>query len=199
MYSAPSVSHGDFSTFEPNRIYSSICNTRTSIRTMALIVGSIIAVAIFTRWDVSPLAEQSIVDTSKDFDNTIYPTELKVIEKLAKNVKSIDCVFLNKVSYQISTLKQDLASRWNVSHYPNFMAMMNIPTQSWQLQKAKYTKLLLEANSNRVEHQHGVAESFKTSFVVGFSGSSVTAGHGTLHILSTFSSSCHIDCIFFFR
>lgn len=57
--------------------------------------------------------------------------------------------------------------------------MMNIPEESWNIQKAKFVKLVLEAGSNRAVSQIvGEAPQLKLDFVAGFSGSSVTAGHG---------------------
>jgi hypothetical protein len=53
---------------------------------------------------------------------------------------------------------------WNVSNYPLFLSYMHIPPLSWELQKNRFIALLLEANP-------------KKKYVVGFSGSSVTAGH----------------------
>lgn len=100
---------------------------------------------------------------------------------MSRAVRPIDCAFINDIAKQIQHTKTEITAFWNVSHFPNFMSTMNIPTESWKIQKAKYVKLLLEANTNFVDRAEHVAESFNVTFVAGFSGSSVTAGHGKYH------------------
>lgn len=53
---------------------------------------------------------------------------------------------------------------WDVDHYPLFLYYMHIPKSSWEIQKQKFISLLLEHKPIK-------------TYVVGFSGSSVTAGH----------------------
>ncbi len=51
-------------------------------------------------------------------------------------------------------------------HFPLFFETFHIPTRSWKIYKAKFIDLLLKNNTRN-----------STKFVIGFSGSSVTAGH----------------------
>jgi hypothetical protein len=55
---------------------------------------------------------------------------------------------------------------WDVENFPLFLSTMHIPRKSWDIQKHKFIQLILEDKTNK-------------SFVAGFSGSSVTAGHGS--------------------
>lgn len=74
----------------------------------------------------------------------------------------------------IKTVKSDIWKAWNISNYPLFLTTMHIPTLSWDIQKTKFVKLILEqlfiADVKSSYHNR--------TFVAGFSGSSVTAGHG---------------------
>ena len=65
---------------------------------------------------------------------------------------------------EIKAAKDAIWGRWNVTYYPNFIKTMHIPEKSFEIQKWKFQKLLLENVGT-------------SSFVVGFTGSSVTAGH----------------------
>lgn len=80
------------------------------------------------------------------------------------------CAHIKQTVLTVRASKQRIWEAWNVSHFPSFLSMMHVPAQSWDLQKAKFVDLLLHSGDYR---------SGRRSFVVGFSGSSVTAGHGT--------------------
>ena len=63
---------------------------------------------------------------------------------------------------QIDAKQAEISLRWNISSYPLFLSLMDIPLRSWNIQKHKFMLKLLSPAS---------------SFIVGFSGSSITAGH----------------------
>jgi hypothetical protein len=91
------------------------------------------------------------------------------------STKALAC--MTKDEYQrilsvIRASKQDIWDRWQVSTYPRFLHMMGIPKLSWQLQESKFVKLILERNMSAHTSTY-----MSAPFVVGFSGSSVTAGH----------------------
>lgn len=71
----------------------------------------------------------------------------------------------------IRETKARIWQTWDVDHYPLFLGLMHVPPASWELQKAKFIELLLEAQ--RFKANGGAPR----ALVVGFSGSSVTAGH----------------------
>lgn len=71
----------------------------------------------------------------------------------------------------IRETKARIWQTWDVDHYPLFLGLMHVPPASWELQKAKFIELLLEAQRSKA---NGGAP---RALVVGFSGSSVTAGH----------------------
>lgn len=52
-------------------------------------------------------------------------------------------------------------------HYPLFLETFHIPHRSWKIYKAKFVNLLI----------HNLVQQNESKFVIGFSGSSVTAGH----------------------
>ncbi len=88
---------------------------------------------------------------------------------------TLKCPALSDVQREIRHRKEKIWDDWNVTHYPNFLKLMDIPATSWRLQKLKLIQLLLDSlNQTRTE---------PSSFVIAFSGSSVTAGHGKLKIL----------------
>ena len=92
---------------------------------------------------------------------------------------------LEQIHAAIVTAKNRIYSFWDVTHMPLFLTTMNIPQKSWDIQKLKFMQLLLESGSYR----SGKGED-RNEYVVGFSGSSVTAGNDPdplqcLHTLST--------------
>ena len=64
---------------------------------------------------------------------------------------------------EITRLKKFIWDTWDVSRYPKFLKTMHVPTRSYDLQVLKFQRLLLQAHEK--------------SFVMGITGSSVTAGH----------------------
>ena len=70
---------------------------------------------------------------------------------------------LDSVLNEIGRLRSFIWDTWNVSNFPNFLKTMHVPTRSYDLQVLKFQKLLLQSHDK--------------SFVMGITGSSVTAGH----------------------
>jgi hypothetical protein len=95
------------------------------------------------------------------------PTKLQTWDGLP--IGKVDCDSLTAAKAEIVLMKERIWQDWNVSSYPLFLSMMHIPKTSWDIQKAKFMRIILGEGS------HGLAG--KKSYVVGFSGSSVTAGH----------------------
>lgn len=78
---------------------------------------------------------------------------------------------INRKEYEnamltINEIKHSIWRTWDISSYPLFLSFMDIPSRSWEIQRSKFIKLILADR-----HQPN------NSFVVGFSGTSVTAGH----------------------
>ena len=70
---------------------------------------------------------------------------------------------LDSVLDEIDQLKSFIWNTWDISKYPNFLKTMHVPTRSYDLQVLKFQRLLLQSHDK--------------SFVMGITGSSVTAGH----------------------
>lgn len=81
-------------------------------------------------------------------------------------VNNFDTKELLALDAVISLQMQSIYNEWKVDSFPKFLDMMHIPSLSWDTQKYKFIQLLLEK-------KHGSA----SPYVLGFSGSSVTAGH----------------------
>lgn len=62
--------------------------------------------------------------------------------------------------------KSRLYTEWDIRHFPLFLETFHIPTRSWKIYKAKFIDLLIKTQGKNT-----------SKFVIGFSGSSVTAGH----------------------
>lgn len=147
--------------------------SRTSIRTMALVVLAFVLIALFSRFGSGPLSTSTMERINEGSDKVKDPAA-----GIQQKIHPADCAFLRTLEDTINARRHNILTYWNVSHYPNFLSMMSIPTQSWKIQKAKYMKLLLEANTEHQEKQQGGNSSSSLTFIAGFSGSSVTAGHG---------------------
>ena len=71
---------------------------------------------------------------------------------------------------------QQIFSRWEVEQFPNFLRSVAMSQTSWELLKVKYQLKILKAMMASDPSSNGAA---KVKFVIGFMGSSVTAGHDT--------------------
>lgn len=151
--------------------------SRTPLKTLAFVVVLILSVTAYSRWasETTISHESFSVDGSGNMGS--YRGDRSISEDAGRVLGSLDCVFHENIQTKISQLQLELSERWNISHYPNFRTTMNIPKHSWGLQKLKFMRMLLEANVNHVLDGTGTMP-FDLSFVVGFAGSSVTAGHG---------------------
>lgn len=83
-------------------------------------------------------------------------------EILAKIHKSMEAT--NKSIDAIST-------EWSIKEYPNFLKSCFMHKSSWDIMKFKYKARILDAYMSNIP----------TSFVISFTGSSVTAGHDILY------------------
>ena len=72
--------------------------------------------------------------------------------------------------------KAAIYKTWDVDNFPYFLSMVDAPRTSWELQKQKFVELLLSHQGHGPGQTDGQQE-HKRRFVIGFSGSSVTAGH----------------------
>ncbi len=70
------------------------------------------------------------------------------------------------IKKQVQDIKNEIWEEWDVSTYPLFLTLMHIPTSSWELQKQKLLNTILNNDMNK-----------NSSFIISFSGSSITAGH----------------------
>ena len=87
---------------------------------------------------------------------------------------------LEQIQSATVTAKNQIYSFWDVSHMSLFLTTMNIPQKSWEIQKLKFMQLLLESGTYR----SGKGDERRYEYVVGFSGSSVTAGDDPTHMTS---------------
>lgn len=159
---------------------SDAANTsRTSLKTVALVVIIVLSITAYTKWqwETEVSHKPFVIDGSGDFN--IYREDKGIGQDAAKLFDALDCAFHTNVMSKMSALQSELSQRWNIDHYPNFRTTMHVPRASWVLQKAKFVRLLLEANANHASSNTS-HKPFDLSFVVGFAGSSVTAGHGEL-------------------
>jgi predicted HTH transcriptional regulator len=145
-------------------------NNASSSRWEMITVGIfIIGLIAFLRTEV-----KSVTSSVKEIHMKSSRTERRTYERKPydKNILSdTSCARLKDLKKEILQANQAIWKDWEVSSYPNFLKLMHVPSLSWQLQKLKFISLLTKAF--QVE---GYAE--PKDFVIGFSGSSVTAGHG---------------------
>ena len=85
---------------------------------------------------------------------------------------------------RINRTLTNIWNEWEIDQYPLFLSMMNIPMLSWKIQKNKFIKMIMNNHIgdkvNQLKysrHHHNENDKLK-NYVMGFSGSSVTAGHG---------------------
>lgn len=118
--------------------------------------------ALVEQIDPTPTQGEALINTFKRSAN------YKTLGKLPR----VDFGKLKSLQEQVNEVQQRIWNTWDVSHYPNFLKIMQIPLSSWNIQKSKFIALILEA----------MTDSYEDEFVVGFSGSSVTAGHGKISL-----------------
>lgn len=70
------------------------------------------------------------------------------------------------IKKQVQDIKHQIWEEWEISTYPLFLTLIHIPSASWELQKQKLIKIILSGSENE-----------NNSFIISFSGSSITAGH----------------------
>jgi hypothetical protein len=117
-----------------------------------------------------------IVNPNSIFEETIRTNNVLIdsnnnLQDL--NIKSpiingYKCLSKNKytiIKESIEKSKKEIWDNWDITNFPLFLNFMHIPRHSWDIQKHKFIKLILEEKYSN------------SSFVVGFAGSSVTAGH----------------------
>jgi hypothetical protein len=81
---------------------------------------------------------------------------------------------LTYASNALNASMKDIYNFWDVDHFPLFMQSVEIPTVSWDMYKFKFIKAIVTAQASLSPSLSHVT---LPKFVVGFSGSSVTAGH----------------------
>ena len=157
----------------------------------------------------SPSSSSSSSSSSSQHINNHHNKSVTLFKKLNKIIKQLQqnhhqqkhqssnySSYLNTLLHQIKSSKDKIYNYWDVSNYPNFLTMMDIPYYSWDIQKAKFIKLIIEQSTRRIGSSSSSSSSSSSKgglnndniydsnddenddFVVGFSGSSVTAGHG---------------------
>lgn len=68
---------------------------------------------------------------------------------------------------------QKIEEEWLIQEYPNFLFSVIMKEKGWNIWKNRFENKILEALNNK-----------KSQFIVGFMGSSVTAGHDSLFVQS---------------
>jgi hypothetical protein len=141
------------------------------------VIGVIVVMIVILFYEISPSHSrkgdnlvQSIPDVKPPQNERSHYTYSKIFldMNVLESIQKVDCDKLRVLKKQILDAKADIWKTWDVSRYPNFLKIMHIPQSSWNIQKAKFIKMILE----------GMSGKYPEEFVVGFSGSSVTAGHG---------------------
>jgi hypothetical protein len=107
---------------------------------------------------------------------------------------SVRCMPSSEVQALMNVVKKEqmrIWREWDVGNYPLFLNTMHIPKMSWAIQKYKFVKFFLEGRGGDTVRGGSSSDSIRNAFIVGFGGSSVTAGHGTLHcVLYSMILSC---------
>lgn len=153
---------------------------RVSVKTALVVVSVLLIMFAYTQLEGQFKMASSVQKEIEDANITwMQDHDRRNLEMLLET----NCTFVESVSVATFEARNRLEQYWNISNYPNFKSMMNIPEESWSIQKAKFVKLILEAGSNRAASQSTMEahkpKEITLNFIVGFSGSSVTAGHGT--------------------
>ena len=114
-------------------------------------------------------------------------------EKIVLSGKSIEdlgfeniSAVLNEINIARSAVKAAMDSisiDWDIENYPLFFKTMHIPKTSYDIQVHKFRRLILEHNASlpslllKDARDKKSKKSPANEFIVGFSGSSITAGH----------------------
>ena len=122
-----------------------------------------IVVIVLAMYDIQ-FRERNIASGIQHYNNEVGSESKSKPSGLEGYVLNIDqqkvSTFRNEIGNSIRTIYEF----WNISHYSRFINTFDIPPTTWEIQKNKFIRLILDSTSNK-------------SFVVGFTGSSVTAGH----------------------
>ncbi|KAJ1394154.1 hypothetical protein B484DRAFT_425375 [Ochromonadaceae sp. CCMP2298] len=167
------------------------CNV--SLKLMAAMVGAVFFLVLLGEFTSNDM-QHGVLDQGHGVLGVVQPSsavparsELPVPN--VQYIEPVSCAYISAVVGAAAKAKGELWDRWQVDLFPNFLTMMDIPQLSWDLQKAKFVTLLLEASHSRERNRGNrtntggnravgtKTDTFNLSFVVGFSGSSVTAGH----------------------
>jgi effector-binding domain-containing protein len=89
---------------------------------------------------------------------------VKNVSEVSKKdvLKSTTCISKTKFSNIKNVLKQakeKIWKNWDIENFPLFLTVFNIPKKSWNIQKHKFVKLIIESFDSR-----------NSSFIAGFSG-----------------------------
>jgi hypothetical protein len=91
-------------------------------------------------------------------------TNVKDVSVISKKnlLKSTTCIPNAKFSNIKNVIKQGkekIWKNWDIENFPLFLTVFNIPKKSWNIQKHKFVKLIIESFDSR-----------NSSFIAGFSG-----------------------------
>jgi hypothetical protein len=152
----------------PTSVSSSLCSLGSKcVGIILVIIAALVFIDPFRSMsDMSPTSVDSNEGTheiSKQFPGEdLSSSQFKKIETM-KN--------------EIDVIQNRIFNEWNVSSYPNFLQLMHIPPLSWKLQKLKFLRLLFDSLHEEISDSDIKGRENNVAFVIGFSGSSVTAGH----------------------
>jgi hypothetical protein len=163
-----------------------------SLKLMAATVGAVLIMVFLGKMHMSTTSVRGVLPSQSQGQgqgqgvdaqqsSATKHTAVPVTNVNVQYIEPMSCAYVSTVGGAVKKARDELWDRWQVGHFPNFLTMMDIPQLSWDLQKAKFITLLLEANSQISRPAGTAGGGFNVSFVVGFSGSSVTAGHDNFY------------------
>ena len=91
---------------------------------------------------------------------------------LSLNFENSKHILMNSRKLTLQSI-QKIEKEWQIQQFPNFLFSVIMKENGWNLLKNRFEKKILEALNNG-----------KVDFLVGFMGSSVTAGHDSLFVQS---------------
>lgn len=148
-----------------NNVSDSNSRSNYSYQNVILLVIFLILVflyALFSSLD-SFSASNEMLESSNTYNSTaINSSNIPTYHSF--KVDSYEDDYLDKILANISRIKSDIAFDWNISSYPLFLNSFHVPKVAWDIQRSKFIKLMLQSNNIK-------------RFTMGFTGSSVTAGH----------------------